>query len=196
MSECKEQLKSFLMKVKDQSEKAGLKLKTQKPKMIAYDPITLCHIGGETMKTVTDFVFLGSKITADHDCSLEIKRCLLLGKKSMTYLGGIKKQRHYFANKGLSRLSYSFSSSHVWMWQLDHKEGWVSKNWCLWTVVLEKTLNSVLDCKEIKPVNPRGYQSWISFWRTDAEAEDPILWAPDAKSWLIIKDTDFGEDWR
>ena len=94
MSECKEQLKSFLMKLKDRSEKAGLNLKTQKPKMIAYGPITLCHIGGETMKTVTDFVFLGSKITADHDCSLEIKRCLLLGKKSVTY---------YFANKGLSR---------------------------------------------------------------------------------------------
>ena len=92
--------------------------------------------------------------------------------------------------------SYGFSSRHVWMWQLDHKEGWTLKNWCFWTVVLEKTLESPLDCKEIKPVHPKGNQSWIFIGRTDVEAEAPILWPPDAKSWLIRKDPDAGKDWR
>ena len=95
----------------------------------------------------------------------------------------IKKQRHYFANKGPSSQSYGFSSSHVWMWRLDHKESWALKDWCLWTVVLEKTLESPLDCKEIKLANPKGNQSWIFFRRTDAEAEAPILWPPDVKNW-------------
>ena len=91
----------------------------------------------------------------------------------------------YFTNKGLSSQSYGFSSSHIWMWQLDYKESWVLKNWCFWTVVLEKTLESPLDCKEIQPVNPKGNQSWILIGRTDAEAETPILWPPDVKNWLI-----------
>ena len=108
----------------------------------------------------------------------------------------IKKQRYYFVNKGLSSQSYGFSSSHVWMWELDHKEGWVPKNWCFWTVVLEKTLENRLDCKEIKPVNPKGNQSWIFIGRTDATAEAPILWPPDAKSRLIRKDPDAGKDRR
>ena len=108
----------------------------------------------------------------------------------------IKKQRHYFANKGLSSQSYGFSSSHVWTWELDHKEGWVLKNWCFWTVVLEKTLESPLDCKEIKPVNPKGTPSWIFIGRTDAKAEAPILWSPDAKNWLTGKGPDAGKDWR
>ena len=108
----------------------------------------------------------------------------------------IKKQRHYFANKDLSTQSYGFSSSHGWMWELDHKEGWALKNWCFWTVVLEKTLESPLDCKKIKPVNPEGNQSWIFIAGTDAEAEAPILWPPDAKNWLIWKDPDAGKDWR
>ena len=103
----------------------------------------------------------------------------------------IKKQRHHFANKGQYSQSYSFSSSHVWMWELDHKEGWVPKNWCFWIMVLEKTLE---DNKEIKPGNPKGYQPWILFGRTDTEA--PILWLRDAKSWLIGKDPDAGKDWR
>ena len=94
-----------------------------------------------------------------------IKRCLILGRKAMTNQH-IKKQRHYFANKGLYRQSYGFSSSHVWMWELNHKESWELKNWCFWTVVLEKTLASPLDCKEIKPVNPKGNKSWIFIWRT------------------------------
>ena len=108
----------------------------------------------------------------------------------------IKKQRHYFANQGLSSQSYGFSSSHVWMWGLDHKKGWVLKNWCFWTVVLEKTLQSPLDCMEIKSVNPKGNQSWIFIGGTDAEAETPILWPPDVKSRLLRKNPDVGKDWR
>ena len=107
----------------------------------------------------------------------------------------IEKQRHYFANKGPSSQSYDFSSSHVWMWELDHKESWAPKNWCFWTLVLEKTLESPLDCK-IKPVNPEGNQSWIFTGRTDSEAEAPILWPADAKSQLFGKDPDAGKDWR
>ena len=108
----------------------------------------------------------------------------------------IKKQRLYFANIGPSNQDYGFSSSHIWMWELDYKESWASKNWCLLTVVLEKTLASSLDCKEIQPVHPKRNQSWIFIGRTDVEAETPILWPPDAKSWLIWKDPDAGKDWR
>ena len=108
----------------------------------------------------------------------------------------IKKQSHYFANKGPSSQSYFFFSSHVWMWELDYKESWVLKNWCFWTVVLENTLASPLDCKEIQPVHPKGNQSWIFIARTDAEAETPILWPPDAKTWLNGKDPNAGKDWR
>ena len=108
----------------------------------------------------------------------------------------IKKQRHYFDNKGLSSLGYGFSSTHVWMWELDYKESWMQKNWCFWTVVLEKTLETPLDCKEIQPVHPQGNQSWVFIGRTDVEAETPIFWLPDAKCWLIWKDTDVGKDWR
>ena len=107
----------------------------------------------------------------------------------------IKKQRFYFADKGPSSQSYGFPSSHVWMWELDHKESWGPKNWCFWTVVLEKTLESPLDCKEIKPVNSKGNQSWIFIGRTDVEAEALILWPPDVKSWLTGKDLDTGKDW-
>ena len=108
----------------------------------------------------------------------------------------IKKKRHYFASKGPSSQSYGFSSSHTRMWELDYKESWAPKNWCFWTVVLEKTLKSLLDCKEIKPVHPKGNQSWIFIRRTDSEAETPILWPPDVKNWLILKDPVAGEDWR
>ena len=108
----------------------------------------------------------------------------------------IEKQRHYFADKGPSSQSYGFSKSCVWMWELDYKESWVSKNWCFWSVVLEKTLESALDCKEIKPVNPKRNESWIFIGRIDAEAETPILWPSDAKNWLIGKDPDAGKDWR
>ena len=108
----------------------------------------------------------------------------------------IKKQRHYFVNKGPSSQSYGFSSGHVWMWELDYKESWVPKNWCFWTVVLERTLESPLDWKEIQAVNPKGSQSWIFIGKTDAEAETPILWASDVKNQLIGKDPDAGKDWR
>ena len=107
----------------------------------------------------------------------------------------IKKQRYYFANKGLSSQGYGFSSGHVWMLELDCEESWVPKNWCFWTVVLEKTLESPLDCKEIQPLHPKGDQSWVFTGRTDAEAETPTLWPPHAESWLIGKDSDAGRGW-
>ena len=146
--------------MKEESEKAGLKLNIQKMKIMASSPITSWQIDGETMETVTDFILRGSKITADGDYSHEIKRCLLLGKKSYDQLRQhIKKQRYYFANKDPSSQNYSFSSSHVWMWELDHKESWVPKNWCFWTVVLEKTLKSPWTARRsnqsiLKEINP------------------------------------------
>ena len=170
------------MKVKEESEKFGLKLNIQKT----------WEIDGET---VSDFIFWGSKITADGDCSHEIKD----SPWKETYdqpRQHIKKQRHYFANKGLSSQGYGFSSGHVWMWELDYKESWALKNWCFWTVMLEKTLESSLDCKEIQAVHPKENQSWIFIGGTDAEAETPILWPPDLKNWLIWKDPGAGKDWR
>ena len=107
----------------------------------------------------------------------------------------IKKQRHRFVHKGLSSQGYGFSSSHVWMWQLDCEESWAPKNWCFWTVVLEKTLESPLDCKEFQPVHPKGDKSWVFIGRTDVEAKAAILWLADVKSWLIWKDPDAGKDW-
>ena len=107
----------------------------------------------------------------------------------------IKKQRDYFANKGPSRQGYGFSSSYVWMWELDYKESWTPKNWYFWTVVLEKTLESPLDSKEMQSIHPKGDQSWVFTGRTDFEAETLILWSPDVKSWLIWKDPDAWKDW-
>ena len=128
---------------------------------MASGPITSWQIGGETIETERDFIFLGSKITADGDCSHETKKKTLAPwKKSYDKPRQyIEKQRHYSANKGPSSQNYGFSSSHVWMWELDYKEGWTPKNWCFWAVVLEKTLESPLDNKEIQPVNPKGNQS-------------------------------------
>ena len=108
----------------------------------------------------------------------------------------IKKQWLYFAKKGSSSQSYGFNSGHQWMWEFDYKESWALKNWCFWTVVLEKTLESLLDSKETQPIHPKGNQSWIFGGRTDSEAEAPVLWPPDAKKWLIEKDPDVGKDWR
>ena len=108
----------------------------------------------------------------------------------------IKKQRHHFANKGPPSQRYSFSSNHVWMWEVDSKEICAPKNWCFWTVVLEKALESPLDCKEMQPVNPKGNQPRIFIERTDAEAETPMLWPPDVKNWLIGRDPEPGNDWR
>ena len=147
------------------------------------------------METVTDFPFLGSKITADGDCSHEIKRRLLLGRKDMTNLDSMLESRDITLPTKVHSQSYSFSSSHVWRWELDYKESWEPKNWCFWTVGLEKTLESPLDCKEIQPVHPKGDQSWIFPGRTDGEAETPLLWPPDVKNWLISKDPGAGKDW-
>ena len=134
--------------------------------------------------------FLGSKITTDGDCSHEIKRHLLLRRKVMTNLDSILKSRDITLPTNLHL------NSHVWMWELDYKESRAPKNWCFWTVVWQKTLESLLDCKEIKPVNRKGNQSWIFIGKTDAETETPILWPPDVKNWLIGKDPDTGKDWR
>ena len=141
-----------------------------------------------------DRLYFGGAPKSLHMVTVAMKlRCLLLGRKAMTSLDSILKSRHYFANKGPSSQSYGFSGSHVWMWELDYKESWVPKNWCFWTVVLEKTLESPLDCKEIQPVHPKGDQSWIFIGRTDDKAEPPILWPPDVKNWLIGKDPDAGK---
>ena len=151
-------------------------------------------IDGETVETVANLIFVGSKIIVDGDCSHEIKRHLLLGRKVMTNLYSILRSRD-IANKGPSIQGYGFSSSHVWMWELDYKESWELKNWCFWTVVLEKTLESPLDCKEIQPAHSEGDQPWDFFGRNDAEAETLVLWPPHAKSWLIGEDFDAGRDW-
>ena len=143
------------MKVKEESKKVGLKLNIQKNKIMASSSSTSWQIYGETMETVTDFIFLGSKITEDGDFSHEIKRCLLLRKKVMTNLDSILKSRD-ITNKGLSSQTCGFSSCHVWMWELDYKESWAPKNWCFWMVVLEKTLESPL---EIESIHPKRNQS-------------------------------------
>ena len=161
---------------------------------MASGPITSWQIDGETM---TDFLFLGSKITANGDCSHEIKRLLLLGRKAMTNRDSILKSRDIILSTKVCLIkAIFFSSSHVWIWELDYKESWVLKNWCFWTVVLEKTLESPLGCKEIKPVNPKRNQSWIFVGMSDAEAATPILWPPDAKNQLIRKGPYAGKDWR
>ena len=130
---------------------------------------------------------------------MEFRKMVLtiLGRKAMTNSRQwFKKQRHYFADKGPYSQSYDFSSSHVWMWEQDNKNGRAPKNWCLQTVVLEKTLESPLDCKEIQPVNPEGNKPWIFIGKTDAEADAPIPWSSDAKNQLIRKEPDAGKDWR
>ena len=171
-------------------------LNIQKTKIMSFGPITSWQIDGETVETVADFSGGGSKITANGDCSHEIKRHFTPWKESYDQpRQHIIKQRHYFVNKGQSSQGYGFSSGHVWMWELDYKGSWAQKNWCFWTVVLEKTLESPLDCKEIQPVHPKGNQSLVFIWRTDVEAESVIFWPPDAKSWLIWKDPDGGKDW-
>ena len=163
-------------------------------KIIASGLIASWQIERGTMETVSDFIFLGSQITADGDCSHEIKRHLLLGRKAMTNLDSILRSRHFFANKSPYSESYGCSSSHIWMWELDNEKGWAPKNWCLQTVSLEKTLESPLDSKVIKPVHPKGNQPWMFIGRTDAEAEAPVLWPPNARSQLTGKDPDAGKD--
>ena len=178
-------------------KKIGLKLNIQKTKIMASGPITSWQIDGETVETVTDFIFLGSKITADGDCSHEIKTRLLLGRKVMTNLDSIFKSRDITLPTtvrlvkvvGFPVVMYGCES-----WTVEKAER--RRNWCFGTAVLEKTLESPLDCKEIQPVRPKGDQSWIFIGRTDAEAETPILWPPDVKIWLTGKDPDAGKYWR
>ena len=162
---------------------------------MASGPITSWEIDGETVETVSDFILGGSKITVDGECSHEIKSCLLLGRKVMTNLDSILKSRDIsLPTKVRLVKAMVFSSGHVWMWELDCEESWVLKNWCFGTVVLEKTLESPLDSKEIQPVHPKGNQSWVFNGRTDFEAEIPTL-APHMKSWLIGKVPDTGRGW-
>ena len=151
---------------------------------------------GETMETVTDFIFLGSKITADSECIHEIKRCLLLRRKAMTNLDSIFKSRNIALPTMVCLVKAMVFPESCIMGELDHNESWALKKWCFWTVVLEKTLESLLDFKEIELVSPKWNQSWIFIERTDAEADSPILWPPRAKNWLIGKDSDAGKDWR
>ena len=164
---------------------------------MASSPITLWQIEREKVEAVMDFIFLGSKITADGDCSHEIKRGLLLGRKAITNLDSILKSRHItLLTKVHVVKSMAFPVVRYGCDSWTIKKNWALKNWCFWTVVLEKTLGSPLDCKEIQPVNLKGNQSWIFIGRTDAKAETPILWPHDAKNWLIGKDPDAGKGWR
>ena len=169
VAEREEELQSLLIKVKEETEKVGLTLNIQKSRIMASSPTTSWQIDEGT---VIDFTFLGSKIIADDDCIHEIKRCLLLGRKAMTNPDSILKSRDItLPKKGLSSQRYGFSSCHVWMWELDYKEIWAPKNWCFWTVLLEKTLESPLDSKETQPVHSKGNWFWIFIERTDIEAE-------------------------
>ena len=191
-----QKVKSLLMKVKEKSDKVGLKLSIQKTKIMTSGSIISQQIDRETVKTVTDFILGGFKITADGEYSHEIKRCLLLGRKAMTDLDSILKPRditlptkvHLVKAMVFPVVMYGCES-----WTI---KNWAPKNWCFWTVVLEKTLDSPLNCKEIQPVHCKGNQSWIFFGRIDAEAESPMLWLLDAKNWLIRKDPDAGKEWR
>ena len=184
------------MKVKEESEKVGLVLNIEKTKIMASGPITSWQINGET---VSDFILRGSKITADGNCSHEIKRCLLLGRKFMTNMDSISKSRDITLPTKVCLIRatvfpvvmYGYES-----WTLKKAEHWRIDAFELWCWNLKKTLEIPLDCKEIQPVHPKVNQSWIFIGRTDAEAETPILWPPDAKNWLIGKDPDAGKEWR
>ena len=190
------------MKVKEESEKTGLNSTFRKRRSLHLIPSLHANRLANNRNSERLY-FLGLQnhcrwwlqpATAG-DCNHEINRRLLLGRKTVSILQRIIiKQNHYFTNKGLSSQSYGFSSSHVWMWELDYKESLTPKKCCFWNVVLEKTLENPLDCKEFKPVNPKGNQSWIFIGGSDAEVETPILWPPDVKNWLIGKDSDAGKD--
>ena len=184
------------MRVKEESEKADFKLNIQKTKIMAFSPITSWQIEQEKWKQ-WQILFLGLQNHWGWWLQPRKEKNLPPWKKNYEKLRQrIKKQGNHFADKGSSSQCYSFSSSHVWMWELHYKESWAVKNWCFWTVVLEKTLESPLNCKEIQPVHPKGNQSWIFTGRTDAEAEALLLWPPDGKNWLIRKDPDAWNDWR
>jgi len=182
MAESEDEPKSLLMKMKEVSENVGLKLNIQKSNNMVLIPSLHGKYMGKQWKQWWTLFWGGSKITAVGDYSHEIKRRLLLGRKVMANLDNILKTGTLLYQQMSIQSNYGFPSSHIWIWELDYKESWVSKNWWFWTVVLEKTLESPLDCKEIQPVHPKGNQSWISIGRTHAEAETPILRPPDMKN--------------
>ena len=195
MAENEEELKSLLMRVKEEGEKAGLKLNIQKIKIMASGCINSWQIKREKVEAVTDFIFLGSQITAGNDCSHEIKRCLLLGRKAMTNLDSILKNRDIILSMNVHIFkAMIFSVVMYWCesWIINKAEHWRID---AFKVVLEKTLESPLDSKEIKPVNPKGNHPWVFTGRTYAEGEAPVLWPPDAKSWLTGKNPDMGNNW-
>ena len=189
-----EELKSLLMTVKEESEKVGLKLNIQKTKIMASDPITSWQIDGETVETVSDFSFRGSKITADGDCSHEIKRRLLIGRKVMTNLESILKNRDIILPtkvrlvKAMVFPVVMYGCESWTIKKAEHRRIDAFELWC-W----RRLLKSPLDCKEIQPVHPKGNKSWMFIGRTDVEAETPTPWPPDAKSWLIWEDPDAGK---
>ena len=205
MAAGEKELKNLLMKVIEESEKADLKLNIKKIKIMESTHINfITNVMGERL--LGERLLMGEKwkqwqiLFSWAPKSLQTVmvamklRHLLLGRKAMINLDSVlKNQRHHFADKGAFSQSYGFSSSHVRMWDLDHKDGWALKNWCFQTVVLEKTLESPLDCK-IKAVNPKGNQSWIFTRKTDAKAEAPIFWPCDAKSWHTGRDPDAGKE--
>ena len=184
------------MKVKEESEKPGLKLNIQKTKIMASGPSLHDKQMWRQWKQWQTLFSWAPKSLHMVTAAMKLKVTCSLKKSYDQRRQHSTKQRHFFANKGPSSQGYGFSSGHVWMWELDHKESWALKNWCFWTVVLEKTLESPSDCKEIQRVHPKRNQPWIFIERTDVEAEDPILWPPDAKNRLIEKDPDDGKDWR
>ena len=195
MEESEEELKSLLMRVKEESEKAGLKLNTQKTKIVASGPITSWQIEGEKLKTVTHFIFSVSKITADSDCSHEIKRRLLLGRKAMTNLDIILKSRDITLPTKIcivKAMVFLIVRYGCEIWTIKKTECWRNDAFETW---YWRRLKSPLDCKDIKQVNPKGNQPWIFIGGTDAEADAPILWPPDAKSWFTGKGPDAGKDW-
>ena len=186
MAESEGKLKSLLMKVKEESEKVGLKLNIQKSKIMASGPITSWQIDGEIMETVADFIFWGSKITVDGDCTHEIKRITLWKQSCDHRREHIEKQRHYFANKGLCSQSYGFSSSHVWMWELDYKESWLPKNWCFWTEMLKKNLEESLELQGYptsqswrKSVLDVHQKDWCWSWNSNSLA----TWCKELTHW-------------
>ena len=180
--------------MKEEYENVDLKFNIQKTKIMAFSLITLWQIYRETVETVLDFIFGGSKMTADGDCSHEIQRCLLLGRVT-TNLDSILKSRDITLPTKVCLVKAMISPVVMYGCELDCEDNLVPKNWCFWTVVLEKTLESPLDCKEIQPVHSKEDQPWVFFGRNDAKAETPVLWPPHVKSWLIGKDSDAGRDW-
>ena len=188
MAKTEQELKSLLLRVKEEigkkKKKTGLKLNIKKTKIMTSVLITSWQIEGEKVETVRDFIFLVPEIIVDWDCSHEIKRCLLLGRKTMTNLDSILKSRDIILPTTFC-IVRTVVFPVVMIRELDHKEGWALKNRCFWIVMLEKTLKSPLDCKEIKLANPKGNQPWIFIGRADAKAEAPVLWAPNVKSWKL-----------